>query len=90
MAQASPNGHVSEIARHMRGAPYSYVIDKAHKAADHPSGPLVRRPIPTSSSQGKFLAISSDASNWLIDSNSSTGEGISPEPEWTLELICVV
>ena len=76
VAQASPNGHVSEIARHMRGAPYSYVIDKAHKAADHPSGPLVRRPIPTSSSQGKFLAISSDASNWLIEACNSGASGI--------------
>ena len=44
VAQDSASGYVTEIARHRRGAPFSYVIDKAHKAADHPSGPLVRRP----------------------------------------------
>ena len=60
----------------MRGAPYSYVIDKAHKAENHPSGPLVRRPIPTSSSQGKFLAISADASNWLIEACNCGASGI--------------
>jgi hypothetical protein len=76
VAQASPGGYVTEIARHSRGAPYSYVIDQAHKAADHPSGPLVRSPIPTSNSQGKFLAISADASNWLIEACNSGASGI--------------
>jgi len=76
VAQARPDGYFKEIARHMRGAPYSYVIDKAHKAQDHPSGPLVRSPIPTNSSQAKFLSISSDASRWLMSACGSGANGI--------------
>ena len=76
VAQASPGGYVAEIARHKSGAPFSYVIDQVHKAADHPSGPLVRSPIPTNHSQAKFLAISSDASSWLVSACGVGADGI--------------
>ena len=76
VAQASPGGYVAEIARHSRGVPFSYVIDQAHKAPNHPSGPLVRSPIPTNQSQAKFLAISSDASTWLVSACGVGADGI--------------
>ena len=56
---------VTEVARHKRGEPYAYVISDQHKDLSHPSGPLVRHPIPTSMLEAKFLAISPIASTWL-------------------------
>ncbi|WP_298445801.1 hypothetical protein [Ferrimicrobium sp.] len=56
---------VTEVARHKRGDPYGYVISDQHKDPSHPSGPLVRRPIPTSATEATFLAISAVAATWL-------------------------
>ncbi len=56
---------VTEVARHKRGEPYGYVISDKHKDPSHPSGPLVRHPIPTNETEGKFLGITTEAGTWL-------------------------
>ena len=56
---------VTEVARHKRGEPYGYVISDQHKNPSHPSGPLVRHPIPTNETEGKFLSITAEAGTWL-------------------------
>jgi hypothetical protein len=56
---------VTEVARHKRGEPYGYVISDEHKDSSHPSGPLVRHPIPTNETEGKFLGITTEAGTWL-------------------------
>ncbi len=76
VAQGGRGGYLSEIARHKRGEAFSYVIDDAHKAPDHPGGPLVRMPIPTNETQAKFLSITPDASQWLIQACGSGASGI--------------
>ena len=56
---------VTEVARHKRGEPYGYVISDQHKNPSHPSGPLLRHPIPTNETEGKFLSIIAEAGTWL-------------------------
>ena len=76
VAQEGRGEYMSEIARHKRGEAFSYVIDDAHKEPDHPSGPLVRMPIPTNETQAKFLSITPDASQWLIQACGAGASGI--------------
>ena len=44
---------------------HSNVISDKHKDPSHPSGPLVRHPIPTNETEGKFLGITTEAGTWL-------------------------
>lgn len=56
---------LTEIARHSVGVAHSFMISQEHKAKDHPSGPLLRRPIPTTETQAGFLGLCEEATLWL-------------------------
>ena len=73
---ATSESAVVEVARHQRGEPYEYVISDKHKDSNHPSGPLLRRPVPTNEREAKFLGISSEAAVWLENAASRGTKGI--------------
>jgi hypothetical protein len=67
---------LTEIARHKVGVAHSFVISPEHKAHNHPSGPLLRHPIPTNATQARFLGLCDKASLWLERACGAGASGI--------------
>ena len=59
-----------EVARHQRSTPGHPMIDDAHYPP-RPTGPLGRRPKPTSAAEAEFLALGEGARLWLVEAASA-------------------
>lgn len=59
-----------EVARHPRSTPGHPMIDDAHYPP-RPTGPLARKPKPTSVAEAEFLALGEGARLWLIEAASA-------------------